>query len=137
MTRTIYDSIEHGRRSVFINHKCRCGPCREANRAYNRKRYAENALVRATKASRSREQRLRGYGLTEDEYAEMIRIQGGVCAICASSPADGDSLCIDHHHGSGEVRGLLCRNCNLAVGNMRDDPARLRKAAAYLERSPR
>lgn len=41
-------------------------------------------------------------------------------------------LCIDHDHGTGEARGLLCQWCNVALGNMGDDPERVRNLARYL-----
>lgn len=55
------------------------------------------------------------------------------CAIC-SRP---DDLVGDHDHDTGEPRGILCRNCNLAIGNMHDSPQKLRAAADYLERAQR
>jgi Recombination endonuclease VII/NUMOD3 motif len=51
------------------------------------------------------------------------------CAICANP----NQLVGDHDHLTEKPRGILCRNCNLAIGNMFDDPQRLRKAANYLE----
>lgn len=53
------------------------------------------------------------------------------CAICNSV----NQLVGDHDHATGAARGILCRNCNLALGNMMDDPARLRAAAEYLEKT--
>jgi hypothetical protein len=53
----------------------------------------------------------------------------GVCAICKEPGS-----CVDHDHATGSARGCLCRNCNLGVGNFRDNPARLRAAADYLEK---
>lgn len=53
------------------------------------------------------------------------------CAICGAL----EQLVGDHDHKTGLPRGVLCRRCNLAIGNMDDQPARLRAAAAYLERS--
>lgn len=52
-----------------------------------------------------------------------------LCAICKSI----EQLVGDHDHLTGRPRGILCRNCNLAIGNMFDNPQRLRDAASYLE----
>ncbi|WP_368859394.1 endonuclease domain-containing protein [Arthrobacter humicola] len=56
---------------------------------------------------------------------------------CCAEFCDGWSggiklLCIDHDHGTGEARGLLCQRCNVALGNMGDDPERVRNLARYL-----
>ena len=65
------------------------------------------------------------------DYDLMLERQRGVCAVCGEQPAR--SLCVDHCHATGKVRGLLCSPCNLAIGQFKDSPARLRKAAAYVE----
>lgn len=77
---------------------------------------------------RSDEQRERQYGITRLRYDEMVIAQTGRCGSC-SDPAD---LVVDHDHQTGFVRGLLCHNCNVAIGSLRDDPARIMAAAAYL-----
>ena len=74
------------------------------------------------------------YGLTIEQYNGIFEKQGGACAICGLSP-DTRALDIDHHHGTGEVRGLLCNTCNRGLGLFKDDVAVLRSAVAYLERS--
>lgn len=51
------------------------------------------------------------------------------CSICGAQ----SELVGDHKHSTGEARGILCRRCNLAIGNALDDPDRLRAAAIYLE----
>lgn len=64
-----------------------------------------------------------------------METQGGLCAICRLSPVGrgkGDILVVDHCHKRGNVRGLLCGNCNIAIGLLRDDPALVDLAAAYL-----
>jgi hypothetical protein len=82
---------------------------------------------------------LQKYGLTRRSYETMHAEQGGSCLICGALgklyPAKGrDILVVDHCHTTGKVRGLLCTPCNTTIGFMKDDPERLRKAAAYLER---
>lgn len=63
----------------------------------------------------------------------MKNSQGGVCAICECP--DKKRLSVDHDHQTGKIRGLLCANCNLALGNFKDDPDRLAKAIVYLKRN--
>lgn len=85
------------------------------------------------------QQRLRNHGLTVDEYVTMFAAQGGLCAICRQPERAANrkptTLCIDHDHETGRVRGLLCSGCNSSIGYAQDDPARLRAAADYLERN--
>lgn len=86
------------------------------------------------------------YGITTEQYDLMLGSQGGVCAICKEFPEHGGygnsgrkhiqgHLAVDHDHETGAVRGLLCRKCNLILGNADDDSDRLRAAAAYLDES--
>lgn len=83
-------------------------------------------------------QQLRLYGLTVEDYEQLLRAQGGVCAICAS-PEPGMKnaarLYVDHCHNTSRVRGLLCRACNTMLGCVRDNPELLRAGASYLERA--
>ena len=72
----------------------------------------------------------RKYGLTLEEFDELLASQGGGCAICGRPDADN----VDHDHDTGRVRGILCFKCNVAVGQMDDDGDRLIAAAAYLAR---
>jgi Recombination endonuclease VII len=70
------------------------------------------------------------YGISWADYEAMFERQGGACAICKRT---GVTLCVDHCHLTGEVRGLLCIRCNSAIGFCSDDPALLQAAAAYLQ----
>jgi hypothetical protein len=72
----------------------------------------------------------RTYGLTLEDFDAMLAAQGGGCAICGKPNVDH----IDHDHRSGRVRGILCFGCNVAIGQMDDDPDRLITAMAYLAR---
>lgn len=62
----------------------------------------------------------------------MFVEQKGVCAICGGPGGPHKSLAVDHHHGTGSVRGLLCGNCNNGLGRFRDNPEFLAKAITYL-----
>lgn len=71
------------------------------------------------------------YGITIEEYEAMVAAQGGRCAICERKP--NDKLCVDHDHKTNEVRGLLCRKCNLGLGGFEDDAASLLSAERYIQ----
>jgi len=75
----------------------------------------------------------RTYGITLDQYHEILKDQGGVCAICSKpDEVEGRRMAIDHDHDTGEVRGLLCGNCNRGLGNFQDNIEMLEKAKNYL-----
>lgn len=63
------------------------------------------------------------------EYAALKARQGTACAICKEEKP----LVIDHCHDQKKVRGLLCRECNVGLGNFRDSEELLRSAIAYLK----
>jgi hypothetical protein len=75
------------------------------------------------------------YGITIEERDAVLEAQGGKCACCNASEA-GNRIgwVVDHCHKDGTVRGILCHHCNLALGNVRDSVAHLKKLIAYLER---
>jgi len=77
-----------------------------------------------------REYHLRArYGIGQVHVDAMLAAQGGLCAVC-SKP---DPEHVDHDHASGEVRGMLCFNCNQALGNVRDNIAVLSELIGYLD----
>jgi hypothetical protein len=59
---------------------------------------------------------LRTYNITSANYDEMLKLQGGVCAICHKPPKRGTRLHVDHDHLAHSVRGLLCTGCNTRLG---------------------
>ena len=66
------------------------------------------------------------FGITLEDYNKMFGEQRGLCAICGLPESHKNmyglkGLSIDHNHNTGKVRGLLCNNCNLAVGQLRVD----------------
>lgn len=75
------------------------------------------------------------YGLTLEQYNQMLLAQDGVCAICHQpDPEEGKALAVDHDHLTGTNRGLLCGRCNKALGLFQDSPAVLQLAIHYLAR---
>jgi hypothetical protein len=83
-----------------------------------------------------RKQRLKLYGLTLSEYDALLAAQGGACATCRRRPDQlrrKENLHVDHCHQTGRVRGLLCYECNAAIGTLGDTAEALRRAVAYLE----
>jgi hypothetical protein len=75
---------------------------------------------------------MRRYGITEADYLKMLEAQGGLCNICGKPPQKDGLLHVDHDHTSGAVRALLCKNCNTALGNIRDNPETAAKLSDYL-----
>lgn len=124
---------------------------REANRVYGRENRAKRTAYGREYTAKNREKlkaqgreryqadktrfadaRLRYvYGIDLKTYGQMYDAQGGACAICRAVHPVG-KLCVDHNHETGAVRGLLCRQCNSAIGFMNDDPAVVSAAASYL-----
>lgn len=73
------------------------------------------------------------YGITLEEYNDMLAKQNNCCAICSIVPDKGNRrLAVDHDHLTGKIRGLLCDNCNNGLGRFKDRPDLLQKAASYL-----
>lgn len=76
------------------------------------------------------------YGLTAEGYAELLKAQGGKCAICRNKPGK-KRLAVDHDHKTGAVRGLLCGRCNHELlGAGFDSPLVLLSAWHYLNTPP-
>ena len=76
------------------------------------------------------------YGITLEEYNKKLKEQYDSCAICSTLFPGGNkiSFFIDHDHKTSQVRGLLCRECNLMIGHAKDNTDILREAVRYLER---
>jgi recombination endonuclease VII len=70
----------------------------------------------------------RRYGFGQEQFDRMLAAQGGVCGICGAP----DPRHVDHDHAFGNVRGILCFNCNGGLGHFKDDLDRLTKAISYL-----
>lgn len=73
-------------------------------------------------------------GITIEDYQKLLTKQNGKCWICKIHYKNfGKALSLDHCHGTGKIRGLLCNNCNLALGYFKEDVVRLYKGIKYLK----
>ena len=98
-----------------------CKPCHNAKgRASVEKNHGNN-----------RSYHLMGrYGVTEEEVAQLIKDQGGLCLLCRGPL--GAKPHVDHSHKTGRVRGILCNACNQGLGSFRDDVEVMALAIEYL-----
>ena len=117
--------------------------CKVCVRVHMRDKYHACADTKRGIKVRNRTKLLERYGLTWESFRALLESQDYRCAICGNPLKDEVSApreqqaCVDHCHTSGNVRGILCTNCNLALGYLKDNPALARAAATYLERSTR
>lgn len=104
-------------------------------------KHPERARERARKWKKENPDRVHNqnlrkvHGITIEVYYEMLSSQGGGCAICGTPPRDVRGmryLHVDHDHETGRIRGLLCTNCNTAIGLLGDDPRRMIDGSKYL-----
>jgi hypothetical protein len=109
-----------------------CRECRrEYQKEYNKRPVQKQAVKKWADANKDHIKDMeyrRTYGITLDDYKVMVAQQEGCCKICN----EHKSLVVDHCHKTGAVRGLLCSQCNRAMGLFQDDPNRLQSAVAYL-----
>lgn len=88
---------------------------------------------RTNRQDQERRRTLQRYGINHAEYARLLAGQSERCAICRTDKPGGRHWSIDHDHVTGHVRGLLCSNCNCAIGLLGDDPRVIRRAAEYVQ----
>jgi hypothetical protein len=130
----------HGGQAMSVKGVCwTCGRARmtDADVHPRRPRCRECRTSRRKAATASgRSTRVQGtYGLREGEYEALRAAQGGKCAICGWLTGRRARV-VDHDHGSGEVRGLLCNLCNRVIGFYRDRIRLFECFAEYLRNPP-
>lgn len=127
---------------MLRNGASRCLTC---HNRWSRNYYDQSELRRA---NLRRSHVLRRYGAAVEDLERILDEQEGCCAICrrpwpTCSPAKRtryettflQHLCVDHDHGSGNIRGLLCNACNTAIGLFEEDLKRFENAVAYLRQA--
>jgi hypothetical protein len=126
-----YD-MEHKKQKSDSNkkrHKLKSTEIAEYKRTY-RKNNKEKVAVQFRRISLRK-----NYGLTLEQYNEMLEVQGGRCAICGVLQTEVKmTFRVDHDHTTGKVRGLLCHKCNVSLGLMNDNPEILQNAIKYLDK---
>lgn len=105
---------------------------RERARASSR-RFGQTAKGKAYNVAWKRK---KATGMSAELFRRLLEAQGYSCAVCGANLRGlrQKDVHADHCHATKKPRGVLCRNCNLALGMMADNPARLRAAADYLDR---
>ncbi len=90
---------------------------------------------RITPAANREKQLRHKYGITTAQYFEMLEAQGGGCAVagCNRPRLIKRTWPVDHCHATGKVRGILCQQCNTALGLAHENPELLRAMADYVE----
>lgn len=130
--RTAREGVETGHGAI----QKVCSKCNQAKPEDEFYRKDRNGRMDATcKACRIVAQREKTLGVTDADYWSMYREQDGKCGICQRRLYSKryKAFNVDHSHVTGEIRGLLCHNCNRAIGMLGDSPATLRRAAAWIE----
>lgn len=129
------------RQSMFNHSRSLCNDCEnERQRQYQSKRLKNGTSeYKAKVRSMNRKSCLKTrYGISYDKFKEMSQAQDNRCMICRRLPWESrinlKELCVDHDHETGKVRGLLCSQCNTALGLFSDSKEKLNAAVNYLER---
>lgn len=116
-------------------------PCKKGHispRFTSTRHCIECQAIRSLKYSRSEKGKLqyknrhlkKTYGISLEKISACTNCQ--ICKVFLDDGVGKNGRCVDHDHESGEIRGILCNNCNRALGLMQDDPKRLVEAAKYL-----
>ena len=111
------DKVPHGTITGYSIAGCRCDECRAWRKVHGRKSWIKKT-----------------YGLTTEDFESMWVSQDGLCDSCSDPLVYGPNCHIDHDHTTGAVRGLLCRGCNHALGNLKEEPRRMLALVDYIKR---
>ena len=113
-----------------------CGICSEEFKPHApSEKYCKDECAQLAAADRYLE---RNYDITLKEYNKMLDKQSHLCALChkegfVMKKSHKVKLVVDHCHTTGEVRGLLCHNCNRALGLLKDNTDTVKRVLEYLK----
>lgn len=100
--------------------------CKECHKQLNKDWLSKNRVRRQNDWLQFR------YGISLEERNTKLSLQKGQCAICLKPFGEFSRPNVDHNHETGQVRGLLCQNCNAGLGMFQDSSKLLELASAYL-----
>ena len=120
-----YESF-HKRSALKDGRKAWCKSCDKQYREANKEKLlqkAKDSYHNKTDCEKRTPALQRKYGITHQDYLNMLQDQDGQCAVCGLPEENNHKgrLCVDHNHHTGKVRGLLCHNCNRSLGLLGDD----------------
>ena len=107
--------------------------CKDCTAAWGRSRPKRPPASREQYSTYWRRHLARTYGMTPEQYDELLIGQAGRCAICRAPVTANRRLLVDHCHRTAKIRGLLCGPCNTGIGQLRDDTETVRQAYLYLK----
>ena len=116
-------------------HSRRKGDKRTDERSYECKLCTLKRVKENHDPVRARDRHLRKkYGITLEQFNEMLEKQNGRCACCGTDKPGGkhNVFCVDHDHITGKVRELLCKDCNIVLGLVEDSPEHLQRLIEYI-----
>lgn len=100
----------------------------EKARQYNKRYYYNN--LKADRICKIKN----AYGLEFEDMKKMYIAQQGCCAICSTRFTCRKDINVDHNHSTGQIRQLLCKDCNRGIGIFKENPIFLHRAAEYINK---
>ena len=104
-----------------------CYICKKCRKKYTGKWYQKH------REEQKEYNLIRYYGITLKQYNTMLEAQSNKCAICGKEFTEDDPPCVDHNHETKEVRTLLCRGCNTALGSVKEDSDIANRLVSYIK----
>ena len=127
------ESCFHKMRSKARGYQTYCIECRKQRQEAKAKELGQQAWSKLNRKYYLKS----AYGITLEQYEKMLREQNYSCKICKTDEREvyKQTLFVDHCHTTGKIRGLLCHQCNTALGKFRDSETILNSAIEYLKES--
>jgi hypothetical protein len=123
------DITEFYKRGGKVSPNTRHNHCKECTKSRVSKTYWDDPSVYQNNHLK------RNYGITLNDYNQMLTEQKHQCAVCGTTEPGGKhgKFMVDHCHKTGKVRGLLCKSCNIALGEVGDNTQTLQSMIEYLQ----